>query len=158
MFITEQVADQLKDAICDVREAPLKDSKDWLCSELGGCGVHVSNMNTAACDTGDRDRVIKLLCWWLNHWFKLLDERICLGRASTSRVCELRRLLYDKFSTKPEGGKLSPRVEAVAPASSLDAVEEAIKHYSRLGFAGVSIGRFGPSLSPCDGAHYEHSM
>ncbi|KAF4662611.1 hypothetical protein FOZ61_002341 [Perkinsus olseni] len=73
MFITEEVADELKVAIRDVFEG-LQGGPSV--SALGQHGVHLA---------GDRKAVIELLHWW----YELLNDRVCAGQEDrdTARIC-----------------------------------------------------------------------
>ncbi|KAF4701282.1 hypothetical protein FOZ62_005684, partial [Perkinsus olseni] len=136
MFITEEVADELKVAIRDVWEG-LQEGPSV--SALGQHGVHL---------TGDRKAVIELLRWW----YELLNDRVCAGIDLVTRVQRLRHLLKDKvmMGLGLQGRKIGTQLESAITIFGLHSLDEAVQEYRDRGYAGVSnVGRgAAAALSP----------
>ncbi|KAF4721941.1 hypothetical protein FOZ63_032373 [Perkinsus olseni] len=142
MFITEDVAGELKKAINDACEALLEGPERWSNSAIGRCGIYV---------TGRKDRVIELLRWW----YGLLDERVCVGGEVTSRVESVRRMLYDRVMVGLGcigSMRGCSQLECTDPLFGLNDLDKALEEYQSHGFAGVSIECKGPVLSPSSSA------
>ncbi|KAF4717908.1 N-lysine methyltransferase smyd2 [Perkinsus olseni] len=134
MFITEEVADELKVAIRDVFEG-LQEGPSV--SSLEQRGVHL---------TGDKKGVIELLRWW----YELLNDRVCVGRDLVTRVQRLRHLLKDKvmMGLGLQGRKIGTQLESAITIFGLQSLDEAVQEYRDRGYAGVSNVGQGAAAAP----------